>query len=282
MATGIEKEKEVNTSTLLTNFRDHLNSSDSSKEWRWDAEFAFFVLKQCIISRILMFIIQFIMNVVVTDYPSDAFQGVPIPQAELSQVDRWIQIAFGGLIRWDAVHFLHIAQYGYTYESNLAFFPLYPTLIYSLTLIWSWALPFIHFSTAVILTAVIVNFIAFALCGQLLYALLLILTKSTKRALLACIVFTLNPASVFFSAVYSESVYMLLTFCGMFVLYADPSLSFVRYIIAALFFSFAFATRLVFYTSLFYFNKLEMKKDWSVVKGKFGNFFWLQLYHQIM
>ncbi|VIO96472.1 Uncharacterized protein BM_BM5692 [Brugia malayi] len=243
MATGIEKEKEVNTSTLLTNFRDHLNSSDSSKEWRWDAEFAFFVLKQCIISRILMFIIQFIMNVVVTDYPSDAFQGVPIPQAELSQVDRWIQIAFGGLIRWDAVHFLHIAQYGYTYESNLAFFPLYPTLIYSLTLIWSWALPFIHFSTAVILTAVIVNFIAFALCGQLLYALLLILTKSTKRALLACIVFTLNPASVFFSAVYSESVYMLLTFCGMFVLYADPSLSFVRYIIAALFFSFAFATR---------------------------------------
>ncbi|VDM18876.1 unnamed protein product [Wuchereria bancrofti] len=187
MATRIEKEKEVNASTLVTNFRDHLTCSGSSKEWRWDAEFAFFVLKQCIISRVLMFIIQFVMNVVVTDYPTDAFQGVPIPQAELSQVDRWIHIAFGGLTRWDAV--------------------------------------------------------AFALCGQLLYALLLILTKSTKLALLACIVFTLNPASVFFSAVYSESVYMLLTFCGMFVLYADPSLSFIRYIIAALFFSFAFATR---------------------------------------
>ncbi|EJW80135.1 hypothetical protein WUBG_08957 [Wuchereria bancrofti] len=137
MATRIEKEKEVNASTLVTNFRDHLTCSGSSKEWRWDAEFAFFVLKQCIISRVLMFIIQFVMNVVVTDYPTDAFQGVPIPQAELSQVDRWIHIAFGGLTRWDAVHFLHIAQYGYTYESNLAFFPLYPTLIYSLTLIWS-------------------------------------------------------------------------------------------------------------------------------------------------
>ncbi|VDK74909.1 unnamed protein product, partial [Litomosoides sigmodontis] len=213
------------------------------KEYQWDAELAFFVLKQCIISRMLIFIIQFVMNVAVTDYPTDAFQGVPVPQAELSLVDHWIITAFGGLTRWDAVHFLHIAQYGYTYENNLAFFPLFPTLIYSLTVIWSWAIPFIHFSTAVIFTAITVNFMAFALSGQLLYALMLSLTKSTKLALLACLVFTLNPASVFFSAAYSESVYMLLTFCGLFTLYAYPSPSFMRYIIAAVFFSFAFATR---------------------------------------
>ncbi|CAG9533188.1 unnamed protein product [Cercopithifilaria johnstoni] len=243
MVIRTEKEKEMEVSSVVTNFKDHHIRSDSSKECRWDAEFAFFVLKQCIISRVLMFIIQFVMNVAVTDYPTDAFKGVPIPQVELSQVDRWIRIAFGGLTKWDAVHFLHIAQYGYTYENNLAFFPLFPTLIYSLTLIWSWAVPFIHFSTAVIFTAVTVNFVAFALCGQLLYALLLTLTKSTKLALLACLVFTLNPASIFFSAVYSESVYMLLTFCGMFALYVDPSISFIRYIIASLFFSFAFATR---------------------------------------
>ncbi|EFO17749.1 hypothetical protein LOAG_10750 [Loa loa] len=243
MATRTEEEKRRDASSFVTNFKDHLTYSDSSKEWRWDAEFAFFVLKQCIISRILIIIIQFVMNVAITDYPTDAFQGVPVPQEELSHADRWIRIAFGGLTKWDAVHFLHIAQYGYTYENNLAFFPLFPTLIYSFTLIWSWALPFVHFSTAIILTAVTVNFIAFTLCGQLLYALLLMLTKSKKLALLACLVFTFNPASVFFSAVYSESVYMLLTFCGMFTLYADSSLSFVRYIIAALFFSFAFATR---------------------------------------
>ncbi|KAL3998569.1 Mannosyltransferase (PIG-V) family protein [Acanthocheilonema viteae] len=243
MTTRTDKEKERDVSTVVTNFEDHYIRSDSLKECRWDAEYAFFVLKQCIISRVLIFIIQFVMNVAVTDYPTDAFQGVPISQAELSQVDCWIRTSLGGLTRWDAVHFLHIAQYGYTYENNLAFFPLFPTLIYSLTLIWSWAVPFIHFSTAVIFTAITVNFVAFVLCGQLLYAFLLMFTKSTKLALLACVVFTLNPASIFFSAVYSESVYMLLTFCGMFALYADPSLSFIRYIIAALFFSFAFATR---------------------------------------
>ncbi|VBB26987.1 unnamed protein product [Acanthocheilonema viteae] len=217
MTTRTDKEKERDVSTVVTNFEDHYIRSDSlyaspsgnsglasivqvfaedlkykyedheDKECRWDAEYAFFVLKQCIISRVLIFIIQFVMNVAVTDYPTDAFQGVPISQAELSQVDCWIRTSLGGLTRWDAV--------------------------------------------------------TFVLCGQLLYAFLLMFTKSTKLALLACVVFTLNPASIFFSAVYSESVYMLLTFCGMFALYADPSLSFIRYIIAALFFSFAFATR---------------------------------------
>lgn len=80
---------------------------------------------------------------------------------ELSRADRWIRIFFRGLTRWDSVHFLHIAQYGYTYENNLAFFPLFPMLVYSLTLIWSWAVPFIHFSTALVLTAVTLNFVSY-------------------------------------------------------------------------------------------------------------------------
>ncbi|VDN19228.1 unnamed protein product, partial [Gongylonema pulchrum] len=174
---------------------------------------------------------------------------------ELSRPDYWIRIAFGGLARWDAVHFLHIAHYGYTFENSLAFFPLFPTLIHYLTLIWSWTMPFIHFSSALILTAVTLNFVVFILCGQLLYALCLLLTKSIKVALIASIIFSLNPASIFFSAIYSEGIYMLFTLSAMFTLYADPGLPFIRHVVAALLFSFAFATRLnpasIFFSAIY-------------------------------
>jgi Gpi18-like mannosyltransferase len=36
------------------------------------------------------------------------------------------------LWHWDAVHFRHIADYGYTHESNFAFFPLVPLMVRSL------------------------------------------------------------------------------------------------------------------------------------------------------
>uniref|UniRef100_A0A915Q1D0 GPI mannosyltransferase 2 n=1 Tax=Setaria digitata TaxID=48799 RepID=A0A915Q1D0_9BILA len=132
----MEKEGDANTVTM--SFKDHRTCDDSSKECRWDAEFAFFVLKQCVISRILLFIIQFLMNVAVTDYPTDAFRGIPISQVELSQADHWIRIACGGLTRWDAVHFLHIAQYGYTSNGIFNFgyivFQLMVETVYSTTL----------------------------------------------------------------------------------------------------------------------------------------------------
>ncbi|VDN06034.1 unnamed protein product [Thelazia callipaeda] len=236
-------KKEQETNDVTTGVNSSLTGGDCSKDCPWDAEFALFVLKQCVASRILLFVIQLVMNIVVTDYPTDAFQGVPVPEEEFSRADKWIQFIFGGLAKWDSVYFLHIAQYGYTYENTLAFFPLFPTLVHYLTIIWSWAVPFIHFSTALLLTALTVNFITFLLCGQLLYALVLILSKSTKLSVLACLVFSFNPASIFFSAVYSESIYMLLTLSGMLVLYVDPTIPFIRHVVAALFFSFAFATR---------------------------------------
>jgi phosphatidylinositol glycan class V len=39
---------------------------------------------------------------------------------------------FAALWHWDAVHYRHIADYGYTHESNFAFFPLIPLMVRSL------------------------------------------------------------------------------------------------------------------------------------------------------
>lgn len=44
--------------------------------------------------------------------------------------DYVVEFVFGGLVRWDAHHFISISQMGYTTESKFAFFPLYPYLIW--------------------------------------------------------------------------------------------------------------------------------------------------------
>ncbi|VDK68224.1 unnamed protein product, partial [Anisakis simplex] len=167
---------------------------------------------------------------------NDKFLDEFVVADELSIADRCVQFALSGLSRWDSIHFLHIMQYGYTYENTLAFFPLFPTVVYYSTVIWSWAVPFIHFTTALMLTAVTINFVCFVVSAQLLYALVLAITKSAKISLLACLVLTLNPASIFFSAIYSETLFMLFTLCGLLMLYIDPTLPFIRHILAAFFF----------------------------------------------
>ncbi|MFH4984408.1 hypothetical protein AB6A40_011117 [Gnathostoma spinigerum] len=85
--------------------------------------------------------------------------------------------------------------------------------------------------------------IAFMISGQLLYTLLLLLTRSAKVSVLGCLVFCFNPASIFFSAAYSESVFTLLTLSGLILLYFDPTFPFLRHLGAATFFALAFATR---------------------------------------
>ncbi len=60
---------------------------------------------------------------------NDLFETSPsqLPFPELdSFLDRYI---VGPLCVWDGVYFVHIAEYGYTYEHFHAFFPMYPAVV---------------------------------------------------------------------------------------------------------------------------------------------------------
>jgi hypothetical protein len=113
---------------------------------------------------------------------------------------------FGNLVvspfaRWDSVWYLQIAQTGYDHEvARTAFFPLYPLLV--------------HVAGFVIqpdlVAGIVISFAAFAIALILLHRLVT-LELDAERADLTVLLIAFCPMSYFFSAVYSESLFLALS-----------------------------------------------------------------------
>ncbi|XP_017763719.1 PREDICTED: GPI mannosyltransferase 2 [Eufriesea mexicana] len=167
-----------------------------------------------IITRIIVLSLQFIFNILCPDHYADAFRS-PIDHSErISLYDNIITYLFSGLAKWDGEYFLHIAKYGYTYENTLAFYPLYPMLI-RVTAIFIRTIFFVlNIHSSVLIAAVLINIICFVKSAVVFYDLSKVVLKASvayKAAILYCI----NPATIFFSAIYSESLFAYLTYYSM-------------------------------------------------------------------
>jgi hypothetical protein len=114
----------------------------------------------------------------------------------------------GALARWDAVWYLSIARSGYGGGSSLsAFFPLYPVTVRA-------AAAELRSGAALLLSGYAVSAAAFVLALVLLHNLVeLELGARFARPVLLLVAFW--PASFFFSAPYSESLFLALS-VGMF------------------------------------------------------------------
>ncbi len=81
-------------------------------------------------------LLKAVLNAVIPDHVADAFSP---PRSETHLLlDPVIEALFGGLSHWDAEHFLFIAERGYLYEHNFAFFPLFPLILrlMAATVLW--------------------------------------------------------------------------------------------------------------------------------------------------
>ncbi|KAA0191006.1 hypothetical protein HAZT_HAZT007102 [Hyalella azteca] len=162
------------------------------------------------------FILQVVANWIIPDHEADAFVSPPDPDLSVGIVDQIVTGLIGGLVRWDAQYFIHIAEYGYTHENTLAFFPLYPLLVRLLANVAFIPLHFIiNYHTTIILVAVILNFCLFIIASGIFYQLSGEVLGNEVLAYRASILFCINPASIFFSAPYSESLFALCTFCAL-------------------------------------------------------------------
>ncbi|GMR53540.1 hypothetical protein PMAYCL1PPCAC_23735, partial [Pristionchus mayeri] len=185
-------------------------------------------------SRIAVFALQLIFSSF--DFSTDAFKGV-------QETETWIGRLFRGFVRWDALQFVHVAEYGYVFEHSLAFFPCFPTVIHAISnLINGLSMGLICTHSSLLITALLINFVAFLFSTLLVYKISLILTSSTKISLISALLFSINPASIFFSSIYTESLYCTLSLLGIYILLSSRS-SNSALLFAALIFAGSFLTR---------------------------------------
>jgi hypothetical protein len=126
------------------------------------------------------------------------YPGVTSPPA-IAPFDGLGNLLVGPLARWDSYWYLHIAATGYRPVGNAAFFPLYPLLCAA----GGWLVG------SALIAGVIVSL------GSLLIALYLLwrlvtLELGEQYARPAVLVFAFFPMALFFSAVYSESLFLAL------------------------------------------------------------------------
>ncbi|PQQ14760.1 GPI mannosyltransferase 2 isoform X2 [Prunus yedoensis var. nudiflora] len=120
-------------------------------------------------------------------------------------------------IVWDSVFFVRIAQCGYEYEQTYAFFPLLPLCISLLSrTVLAPLVPVIGQRAVLGLSGYVINNIAFVFVAVYLYRLSVVILKDHEAALRASILFCFNPASIFYSSIYSETLYALFSVGGLY------------------------------------------------------------------
>ena len=152
-------------------------------------------------------------NYLVPDHRPDVFNP---PMTSNYSDDALVNTFFDGLTkRWDAIYYMFISQYGYYYENTLVFFPLFPFFVKIIASPLSQMCVFISEQNIFNITAVLLNAFLFCAAASQLYKLSYKVLKSEYLAFRAAQLFCVNPASIFFSAAYSESLYSFLTFTGL-------------------------------------------------------------------
>lgn len=150
------------------------------------------------------------------DHDADAFR---LPhETEPGSANIFVSNFLSGFSRWDAQYFLHIALYGYTHENTLAFFPLFPLMLRSIAINISYFVSSLSALNSALIAGVLLNSVLSSLASVYLYKLTITVFHSEIFAYSSALLFCINPASIFFLALYSEALFAFLTFSGLWAL----------------------------------------------------------------
>ncbi|NWX62230.1 PIGV mannosyltransferase, partial [Promerops cafer] len=157
-------------------------------------------------------LLQAVFNLLIPDHAADAFS--PPRLGPRGPWDALVERLLGGLGRWDAEHFLFIAERGYLLEHNCAFLPLFPLGLRFLAGLVPWPLQ-LQPRSRLLLSAALLNALLSALAAAALLGLGRAVLRRQRQAFLAALLFSVSPAGVFMAAAYSESMFTFLAFSAM-------------------------------------------------------------------
>jgi len=164
-----------------------------------------------------------------------------------------------GFGNWDGIYFNEIAYNGYTYEQFHAFFPLYPLLMRIIFNLVLFIFPFVTLLVSetmmLLVIGVIISNVSFVMAAVYLYLLTKNVYRSDEVSYYAAVFFCFNPAGIFMSSLYTESIFSMFVFGGIYYYSGEKILQ------SAIFFMLACSTRsngtlLAGYIAYYYLMKL--------------------------
>lgn len=171
------------------------------------------VTKLALASRVIVVILQLVANTCIPDHKTEVFRAPIDVTQKRSWLDNCVDFTLGGLRHWDGEYFLHIAEYGYTYENTLAFYPLYPVIVKTGAKMFYYVFEdFITMRSSCLVVAVLLNMLMFCKAANILYMLTQRIFNDLNKSWNVALLFCFNPASIFFSAAYSETLFCLISY----------------------------------------------------------------------
>ncbi|CAL8105822.1 unnamed protein product [Calicophoron daubneyi] len=166
------------------------------------------LIVKCLILFLLLTLSMF------PDHNADAFKPpVSVPQ---STIDQLLRRLFSSYEKWDSLYFSFIARWGYLYEKTMAFFPLLPLFLGTLSrTLHFFCRPLLSLETLILVIGILFNNALCLFSAIQLYRLGLRVLDSPKVSFFASVLYCVTPASIFFSSLYSESLFFFLTLSGL-------------------------------------------------------------------
>jgi Gpi18-like mannosyltransferase len=167
-----------------------------------------------VVSRAITLVGAVVSDWLVLDHKASGVEAFDFEYS--SQFSKSILHAF---VRWDSVHMMKIAGEGYRHEHQLVFFPLYPAIA---QLASNLSTQILTRHEQLLVASLVLNFILFVMAHQILKRLLCQVFPAISALTLktTLLLFCFNPAGVFFSVPYTESLFCCLSWLG-FLLYTQ-------------------------------------------------------------